>query len=477
MTENNHHCNIDCNHDLTRDAQGRWHEVLSPTQVLTGQQQNLENNKQEQQQQQKKCHGNRKEQHKRRRARQQQNKLDNNNNNNIIIMPHDTIHDQKKEADHVQGDEMKSHHQIKVQNKRKRQTINKDDMHVSHSFSQLSISQENPTERKSVKRNQQSNTELCNLVNDGDDSESLVPNHVQRFKPHYLRVNDRIFKLMLSNVMQEDDKTVQSLDTDEKLKFVRQMTETANNLYYIDLQRQLWREYSNLGIKEGTLNELQQHLVKLQQNAQEWQPSIDPTILSTANNELVKNAQQRLRQEFDYKKKMLILDSNDRHLITQFYNLQPNQEQIHLAKQIWKTTADLLKAKEQEEILRKRIFLRRLPSAYDNMIDQSLDYIEPMLSSHVLDKDQRASLVSNYSKPITQYKFDLMTLNIDTIQTVMRGHQQLLNDLQNKLSQTCNELLIQAVESRQQSMRQHHSAYLKHKLNTFFDEAPMTSDK
>ena len=76
------------------------------------------------------------------------------------------------------------------------------------------------------------------------------------------------------------------------------------------------------------IQQFQQTINGLQQNVQQWQPSIDPNILSYAINELVKNAQQRLRQEFDYKKTMLVLDSNDRHLITKLYDLKPNEEQV-----------------------------------------------------------------------------------------------------------------------------------------------------
>ncbi|CAF4519524.1 unnamed protein product [Rotaria sp. Silwood2] len=171
---------------------------------------------------------------------------------------------------------------------------------------------------------------------------------------------------------------------------------------------------------------------------------------------------------------MLALDSNNRILITKFYNLKLTDEQIQLAKQIWQTIANILNATAQEEILRKRIFLRRLPSAYDKMINQSMDFVEPMLSNKVLDKDRHASLISNYSKTITQYKFDLMTLNLDTIENVTRGHQQVLMHLQNKLPQCCSEILIQAIENRRQAMEKRHDLYLKHKLHTFFDEAPAT---
>ena len=94
----------------------------------------------------------------------------------------------------------------------------------------------------------------------------------------------------------------------------------------------------------------------------------------------------------------------------------------------------MLKTKEQEAVLRQCIYLRRLPHTFDKMIDQSLDYIEPTLSHEALDKDRRAGLISNYSKTITQYKFDLMVIHLDTIQSIIRSHQQSMNDLQLKLS-------------------------------------------
>lgn len=63
------------NHGLSQEGQGRQYELLSPTQVLSGQVQNLDNNHKEQKK--KKYHGNRKKQHKRRRLRRQQQKVNN----------------------------------------------------------------------------------------------------------------------------------------------------------------------------------------------------------------------------------------------------------------------------------------------------------------------------------------------------------------------------------------------------------------
>ena len=44
----------------------------------------------------------------------------------------------------------------------------------------------------------------------------------------------------------------------------------------------------------------------------------------------------------------------------------------------------------------------------------------------MVDKDQRASLASSCSKLITQYKFDLLSLDLQAIQNIRRGHQHVL---------------------------------------------------
>ncbi|CAF1627864.1 unnamed protein product, partial [Rotaria magnacalcarata] len=180
-------------------------------------------------------------------------------------------------------------------------------------------------------------------------------------------------------------------------------------------------------------------------------------ILSNAINECVKNAQQRLRKEFDYKKKMLSLNSSDHHFIRKFYDLKPNEEQIHLAKMIWKTTADELKTIEYIEILRKRIFLQRLPSRIDKIINQTIEPIELLLSNSTINKDQRASLISSCSKTITQYKFDLMSLNLNIMENIKRDHQQSLKDLQLKLIiSNHDETSIEVIKAGQIAMRKRH---------------------
>lgn len=109
----------------------------------------------------------------------------------------------------------------------------------------------------------------------------------------------------------------------------------------------------------------------------------------------------------------------------------------------------------------------------DHSIDHTLTYVKPILMNTIIDKDQRASIACKYSKTITQYKFDLMALNIDTLQHIIRRYQQSLKELHVQLYETCNQSLIEAVENRLQAMRERHHVYLNYKLQTFFDDAPM----
>ena len=77
-----------------------------------------------------------------------------------------------------------------------------------------------------------------------------------------------------------------------------------------------------------TIEALKGYMVKLEENARQWQPSFDPHLLSYAMDECVKKGQKRLRDEFDYKRKMITINMNDHYLIHSFYELQPTKEQV-----------------------------------------------------------------------------------------------------------------------------------------------------
>ncbi|CAF1153797.1 unnamed protein product [Rotaria sordida] len=442
-----------------QDAQGCWYELLSPTQVFTEQSNmNMGTNLHQQQtkKKKKKSHGNRKEQHQRRKMRrqQQQQKQMNNDSNymnddDVMIIDDDGDVNEGNNGlkyDQVRTYSLQHHQETKLENERKRQALTPIDINVTRSFSQLSVSQETKQKKKKTTSN------IREEKTNGEMNSSTDTNNIQRLKPKYLHVSDQRFKQMLCDATQNSVLIMAWLNTNEKVHSIRQMTEATNQLQYLDLQRQLWQEHLNLGMKDGkwnvhvsksyakqhstcrsysfprhtieqrlqtiqsqircTIQQLQQHLIQLQQYAQEWQPTIDVNLLSNAVNEC-----------------------------------------IHLAKQIWQTTANELKTKETEELLRKRIYLQRLPSEIDTIINKSMKDLQVLLENPALNKDRRASLISDSSKTITQYKFDLMTINLDTLQNIRHGHQQVLVDLHTKLSRSIwSDLLKRAIENRQQAI-------------------------
>ena len=225
--------------------------------------------------------------------------------------------------------------------------------------------------------------------------------------------------------------------------------------------------------------EIEQNLLVLQHDIQQWQPSIDFHNISAAIDECVKHGQQRSRQEFEYKKQMLTYNWNDHQLLRKFYQFTPNDEQIELAKKIWQTIAEEMNTKEQLEILRQRIYLNHLPSQTDQMVNQLLDDHQSTLSNPFLEPQQRASFASRCSKTIIQCKFNLMIVQIDELETVLRRQHQRLTNLQTLLTQLNKEkphiytiTFKDLIEERRQAMIQRLICIREHKLKTFFDEAP-----
>jgi hypothetical protein len=52
------------------------------------------------------------------------------------------------------------------------------------------------------------------------------------FKPRYLNVSERVFKKILSTSIENGDKLIPFLNTNERLDFVSQMAEVINDFYF-----------------------------------------------------------------------------------------------------------------------------------------------------------------------------------------------------------------------------------------------------
>ena len=375
----------------------------------------------------------------------------------------------------------------------------------------MSISQGQAKKNKTSERKENDNKKQRDPVPDRFKSTLL---------PRYLTTSDQAFKHMLAKATPDGCQMMPWLDTAEKVRSARQLANAVNTLKYVKLQQQLWQEYYDVAMMEETYSsritktnakshstcpsfgrplkviqqrrktidsqlkrtekELHQLLLQLPEWTDKAQPPMSSVALSTAILACVDKGQQRLCAAFKHKQLMLKLDVDDHRLINALYALQPNDEQIRLVKLLWQGTADQFKAEGDLAILRKRVFLKRLPASLDSVINQSIEHLRILLSDPNLNKDRRAVLASQLSKMITQYKFDLVALNIATLEDGARAHAQVAIDAKNQLllldgdpPPSSIQELIQMIELRQENMKQRAEELLKHQLQTFFEQAPM----
>ena len=227
-------------------------------------------------------------------------------------------------------------------------------------------------------------------------------------------------------------------------------------------------------------NELGTHLKKLEQNVTQWQPTIDCNALSHVIDECVKKSQQRLKDEFQHRIAMLKLDWDDHQSIAHFYALRPNEQVVQLAKQIWESTDAALTMKDQLQILRQRISLKRLPPKTDRAVNQLLDDETISLANPFMEKDQRATFATRCSKTVIQCKLNLMLVQIEEMEKVIQCHHSKVTGFQEQLRMlktTVSSSLpmnawIDAIEQRRQTMTDRLFRLRQHTLKSFFGQAP-----
>ncbi|CAF5167749.1 unnamed protein product, partial [Rotaria magnacalcarata] len=156
---------------------------------------------------------------------------------------------------------------------------------------------------------------------------------------------------------------------------------------------------------------------------------------------------------------------------------------IRSAKIIWQAAQSKLHAEEQLAILKQRIYTKRLPSSF-NILDHSIDNVEHLLKQSIINRDKSATLSFRRLKTIAQFKYDIMTLEMTTVEEIIRSHVNIIADEKKKLIASAGgqvpvpKSLVQimnAIAARQSNMAQRSQCILKKKLSVF-DDAPMATN-
>ncbi|CAF4494767.1 unnamed protein product [Rotaria socialis] len=344
-------------------------------------------------------------------------------------------------------------------------------------------------------------------------------NDVEQYKPHYLKVSDRIFKQLFANAIDNGSQLVKCLNTPEKIQCIREVTEITNNFHFKDFQEKLWQTYATISSTDNkweskitkkfarehntcrmyrpkksfvqqrqiiVAKQKQQLQIKLQENLGQllnqvvtWQPSIDATLLSDAIDTCVRHNLRRLKEEYLFKMDMIKLNWTDQNLIRKFYELIPNEDVIQTAKQLWQIAADELRTKEKQEIFRQCIYLKRLPNKIEQLLNNLLDHNRKTVNNSFYDEDQRVSCDSRCLKMINQCQFNLMLIYLDEFTMCLDRYEKTYQKLKDQLKKKNREnpiiytnILIDLIEQRRQAMIQRFNRIRQYRLKTFFDQAP-----
>ena len=224
MAQNNNNHNIRKSTGLSQDAQGRWWELLSPSQVLTEEEQRVLKKK-------RKCHGNRKLQHFKRKCRARGLNIE-----AITVL----IHAKNRTLSTQLPNDQMVIDEIKKLNKRKRDLSKQDFIDCSvQPMSQLSISQEAPKKKK----NSTQETMLSIDMNSNHSSKETCT----LYKPSkYLKMPRNLLlqslRLQLKSILKK--KTEQ--------RFILTRLQIVDQQFCLDQIRYLYQTYFDLGFQHQT---------------------------------------------------------------------------------------------------------------------------------------------------------------------------------------------------------------------------------
>lgn len=205
---------------------------------------------------------------------------------------------------------------------------------------------------------------VVTTTNIEEEQQTKTSQSIFDYKPKYLQVPDQVFKQMLSKSLTGADDLIQSLDTSEKMQYVRTYAHLLNNIFYWKLEQNYWENYYNVCttefiwsspltndiIKENNLvrfkfktkvqvdrhqklivSRLQESEDKLNQHKQKSiNGSVDMSKLASIIPAFVRQGQHKLTAAFERKKAILQLDANDHRLVKTFYDMEPTRDQVKI---------------------------------------------------------------------------------------------------------------------------------------------------
>ncbi|CAF4352455.1 unnamed protein product [Rotaria sp. Silwood2] len=497
----------------SQDAQGQWYNLLSPTQVLTGQELTTTGAVSKRK---KKQQWNRKlQRYWRKLQRQGVDKA------TIQMYKRTAFLRQKDESQNIDMEVTVPlndtqilpgpyNPQRKMKNRKRDESTKQDGQNQDTSITTSSLSSSKTQEpHKQQQQQQQEHEEIEEPI-----SASTV-NKQTKSLHYYLNANNKKFKQMLKNAFVGGKDILQWCKSKENLHYIREHTRLVDRVYYLKLEEDLWENYISYGetyhcwtsplsktiIKDNKLEfdykiskrSMQKYTEKIKQNKAKAEDEVQHHALLLTNYQqpdsnideqrlwavllaLVRKGQKKLSQHYEHRKKRLKNSAQDYSLVRACYDCQPTQNEIMSKQIIWQATINECKSQENVDVLKQQLYMKRISKSLQ-YLDQSLSKVEKTLARPIFNDNIRTTISSRHKKIIAQNKSDLMSLYISMTEASARGYHEyaeneknkLINRMkQNLLRQNCTEQLIHAIEQRQKHIRQYMQYATKRRLHFFY---------
>ncbi|CAF2717694.1 unnamed protein product [Rotaria sp. Silwood2] len=481
--KSNSNINLETSKTPSQDAQGRWYELLSPTQVLTGQ--NLAttatvaaatttttlalNSKKKKSRNRKLQRYSRKlrkqgvdkatiEMYKRSNGLRQKHQAQDMETEEII--PLNDTEDQTTQGPDNREQQVKKR---KRDDSKKQNEEQQDSNCISKSLSQLSM-KENTNKKK--KRSSSSSKIHEQQQQEPEENEinaiQCNDNKERKSLHYYLNANNNNLKKMLKTAIVGRKDILQWCKLEENIDYVREHTRLIDRVCYLKLEEDLWKSYKSYGeafhcwtsplpqavIKDNKLEfdykiskksmekyieKIKEKILKAEEQVQEHALLLKNYPPSTSNQDeqrlwaailaLVRKGQQKLSQHYEHRKKRLKNVAKDYSFIKACYDCQPTQDEIISMQIIWQATNNEGKSQENVDILKQHLFLKRIPKSL-NYLDESFSKVEHMLRRPIFDDNIRTTLSTRHKKIIAQNKCDLLKLYISMAEASVRGFHE-----------------------------------------------------
>ncbi|CAF1380453.1 unnamed protein product [Adineta ricciae] len=317
----------------------------------------------------------------------------------------------------------------------------------------------------------------------------------------YTTTSDEVLHQKTSQAFSRSEKFDNIFNPVEKIHFIRQYISLIDQLSFQQLQESQWKYYHHIGttrnIWHGRMSKVTAEKYSINYIYETTKSAIEQferdILLKCGNiddciyamkelylilSQLVQEKQQVLRNQFEYKREILVLDATDHYLLQRFLITEPNKTHIILARRIWKAAKEQLIAKQEIALLQYRLLSTSLISkSVSDLVHEMIDNIDTNIKTldDTVETSSTTDCLSNEIEKLKSSKNDIIHHAILTLEKKIENLNKIIQNERNKFfkrnrfmesTSQWQQMVLDAIENRRMHMTERANYIKTYKLAT-----------